>query len=142
MGSDEVNRPRIQSIRETAVAIQDLTRDKPERAFEAVGGEVPPEVTGEVISPVWPQPESRPESLEIRVLRHLDASPLGKAELSIALGHKEISGQLNKVIRVLLGDQIIEYTIPEKPNSRMQKYRLTEKGKVHLASMKAKGEKR
>jgi len=39
---------------------------------------------------------------------------------------------LNKVIRVLLGDQTIEYAIPHKPNSRMQRYRLTAKGKAIL----------
>jgi ATP-dependent DNA helicase RecG len=143
---DMIKRCRDAGLPEPEFALTDgfvtTIRRKPERAFEAVGGEVTPEVTGEVISPVWPQPESRPESLEIRVLRHLSASPLGKAELSTRLGHKEISGQLNKVIRVLLGDQTIEYTIPEKPNSRMQKYRLTEKGKAHLKGMKAKGEKK
>jgi len=107
-------------------------RRKPGRAFEAVGGEV----TGEVESPPESRPESqpelRPESLEVRVLRLLTASPLSKAELSAGLGQKEISGQLNKVIRVLLGDQTIEYTIPDKPNSRMQRYRLTAKGKAIL----------
>jgi predicted transcriptional regulator len=33
-------------------------------------------------------------------------------------------------------------TIPEKPKSSRQKYRLTEKGKTYLKGMKAKGEKR
>ena len=60
-------------------------------------------------------------------------SPLSKAELAAGLGHKEISGQLNKVVRVLLGDQTIEHTIPDKPNSRMQRYRITAKGKALLA---------
>jgi ATP-dependent DNA helicase RecG len=77
----------------------------------------------------------------MRVLSHLTTAPLSKDALSAALVHKEISGQLNKVIRVLLGDQTIEYTIPEKPNSRMQKYRLTEKGKALLKGTKAKEEK-
>jgi len=72
--------------------------------------------------------------LEIRVLRLLVAGPLGKAELSAGLGQKEVSGQLNKVVRVLLADQAIEYTIPDKPNSRMQRYRLTTKGRAWLDS--------
>ncbi|MDO8804014.1 MAG: transcriptional regulator, partial [Elusimicrobiota bacterium] len=78
-------------------------------------------------------PESQPESLEIRVLRQLMAAPLGKAELSARLGQKEISGQLNKVIRVLLGNQTIEMALPDKPNSRLQKYRLTDAGRALLA---------
>lgn len=78
--------------------------------------------------------------MEIRVLRYLTASPLSKAELSARLGQKEISGQLNKVIRVLLGDQTVEYTLPDKPNSRLQKYRLTAKGKALLATLAQNGE--
>ena len=27
---------------------------------------------------------------------------------------------------------LIEYAIPDKPNSRLQKYRLTERGRTHL----------
>ena len=77
-------------------------------------------------------PESQPESLEVRVLRLLESEPLSKAGLSAGLGQKEVSGQLNKVVRVLLTDRTIEYTIPDKPNSRMQKYRLTAKGKALL----------
>ncbi|MDV2481931.1 DUF4062 domain-containing protein [Methanoculleus sp. Wushi-C6] len=79
------------------------------------------------------QPESRPESLEKRVLLLLAVATRSKAELSRGLGQKEISGQLNKVVRQLLDDLMIEYTIPEKPGSRHQKYRLTEKGRAALA---------
>lgn len=76
------------------------------------------------------QPESRPESLELRVLELLRSGAFSKAELSAGLGQKEVSGQLNKVIRLLLAEQSIEFTIPDKPNSRLQKYRLTAKGKT------------
>jgi predicted HTH transcriptional regulator len=79
------------------------------------------------------QPESQPESLETRVLRLLEDEPKSKAELSRGLGQKEISGQLNKVVRQLLADRTIEYTIPEKPSSRHQKYRLTGQGQAALA---------
>ena len=73
------------------------------------------------------QPESQPESLSDNVLRVLVKGPLSKAEISKLLGQKEISGQLNTVIRNLRQHGLIEYTIPEKPNSRFQKYRLKNK---------------
>jgi len=95
------------------------------RSIEQVGDQVADEVTGEV----WLQPESQPESLEMRVLSLLSNGPMAKSALSTGLGQKEVSGQLNKVIRRLLANKTIEYTMPEKPNSRLQKYRLTPKGK-------------
>jgi len=61
------------------------------------------------------------------VLTLLADAPMSKSDLSAKLEQKEISGQLNRVIRMLLADKIIEYTIPEKPNSRLQKYRLSAK---------------
>ena len=76
------------------------------------------------------QPESEPESLVDRVLRQLVNGPMSKADLSKGLGQKAISGPLNKVIRLLLAGGSIEYTIPEKPRSRLQMYRLTDKGKA------------
>ena len=82
------------------------------------------------------QPESRPDSLDQRVLALLMQQAMGKAEISVSLGQKEISGQLNKVIRALMDQALIEYTLPDKPNSRLQKYRLT------LAGQGAEGTRR
>jgi ATP-dependent DNA helicase RecG len=82
------------------------------------------------------RPESQPESLERRVLGLLADGPLSKSELSSRLGQKEVSGHLNQVIRVLLADQTVEYTRPEKPTSRLQKYRLTDKGAALLTKVR------
>ncbi len=71
------------------------------------------------------QPELQPESLESRVLQLLATKSASKAEISTLLGQKEVSGQLNKVIRELIAAKRIEYTIPNKPNSRLQQYRIS-----------------
>lgn len=49
---------------------------------------------------------------------------MGKRDISAALGQKEVSGQLNKVIRTLVANGLLEATIPDKINSRFQQYRL------------------
>ena len=85
------------------------------------------------------QPESRPESLETRILALLRAGPLSKAQISAGLGQKGVSGQLNKIIRTLLADQNLEYTLPDKPSSRLQKYRITEAGRRHLLATESQG---
>jgi ATP-dependent DNA helicase RecG len=69
------------------------------------------------------RPESRPESLEGPILSLLESGPLSKSELSHLLGHKHISGGLKKNLTSLLKQKKISYTIPEKPNSRLQKYK-------------------
>ena len=65
---------------------------------------------------------------------------MSKSELSGKLGQKEVSGQLNKIVRELLADQMIEKTIPDKPTSRLQKYRLTDKGRAIIANLKSSDE--
>ena len=70
-----------------------------------------------------------------RALRLLAAGPKSKADLSRNLGQKEVSGQLNKVVRQLLAEGMIEYTVPDKPRSRLQKYRVTAKGMDAVAKL-------
>jgi predicted HTH transcriptional regulator len=90
------------------------------------------------------RPKSRPESelesqLAAKVLDILIEKEAGKAELAAGLGHKTISGELKKQIRNLMGLGYIEMTIPEKPTSSKQKYRLTPKGRAFLAKEAAGG---
>ena len=84
---------------------------------------------------ILPKAGSQPESisLEARVLALLaSAGPMSKSALSAALGQKEVSGHLNQLMRRLVADQWVAYTIPNKPQSRLQKYRLTAEGRVRL----------
>jgi ATP-dependent DNA helicase RecG len=67
--------------------------------------------------------------VESQVLAALLTGPLGKTELARALGRNRPSGQLHEAVRRLVQRGAITPTIPEKPNSRLQKYRLTAAGK-------------
>ena len=90
--------------------------------------------TQEAESGAESQPESQPESLERRVLRCLLAGALNKTGISRALGQRSISGPLNQAVRQLLARGLIEYTLPGKPSSRLQQYRLTAAGRAQLNS--------
>lgn len=50
-------------------------------------------------------------------------APKGRAEIATVLGHKSITGALRQAIGDLMAAGLVEYTLPEKPNSRLQKYR-------------------
>ena len=71
-------------------------------------------------------------SLFVRITSILADQVLSSGDITAALGKEYYSGHLRRIIKMLLSDGIIEYTIPEKPRSRLQKYRLTEKGRQML----------
>lgn len=68
------------------------------------------------------------------MLLALSDTPLSAAELMHLLGLETKTGAFKRTIKELLQQALIEYTFPDKPTSRLQKYRLTENGKAHLAS--------
>lgn len=76
--------------------------------------------------------ESEAESPQRRLLVALSATPLSKVELARQLGQATVSGALNRLVRRMLDAGLIEYTLPAKPNSRLQQYRLTAAGRAHL----------
>ena len=83
--------------------------------------------------------ESRLESkLAAKIALQLGTQPSGKAELARALGHTTVSGELHKQIRRLLDLSLIEMTVPDKPQSRLQRYRLTQKGRQLFDQLEGK----
>jgi ATP-dependent DNA helicase RecG len=71
--------------------------------------------------------ETEAESLQQKVTNVLVQDALSKSEIANKIGLKSVTGYLNRTIRSMLDRGSIVYTIPEKPNSRLQKYRLKKK---------------
>jgi ATP-dependent DNA helicase RecG len=80
--------------------------------------------------------ESGVESLTEKAVRLLVSGPKLKSEIAQGLGKPKVSGQIHRLVTRLLADSLVERTIPEKPNSRLQKYRLTTKSKTQLQAGK------
>lgn len=92
------------------------------------------------------RPESRPEwepdSMHYRIMQAIHSAPLSRSEIAKVLGHRSVSGAAKSALAEIMDIRFMEYTIPDKPNSRLQQYRLTEKGRAWLVTQKRKGKAR
>jgi ATP-dependent DNA helicase RecG len=75
------------------------------------------------------QSGAQPGAQSKELLEALVSGALSSAELTAVLGLKSKTGAFKRSIRELVERELIEYTIPDKPKSRLQKYRLTTKGR-------------
>lgn len=93
---------------------------RPGRALEAVTGDVTPPVTPEVAPPVTPE-----------VLRLLGAlnGEMSRAELMARLGLKDEKHVREHYLQAAMAQGLIEMTRPDAPQSRLQRYRMTTKGR-------------
>ena len=62
------------------------------------------------------------------VLRALEHASLSRKELFAAIGMTPDFRAFKRNVEPLINDGYIEMTLPDKPNSKLQKYRLTERG--------------
>jgi ATP-dependent DNA helicase RecG len=70
------------------------------------------------------------------ILQSLCDRPLSANELAEILRLENKTGAFKRTIKDLLDRDFVEYTIPDKPTSRLQKYRLPNKGRAWLAEAK------
>lgn len=99
---------------------------RPAARFEKVGKTAKAGAQPE--SSTSPVPEQY-QSLSTRLISLLKDGPLPVSELSRRLGQKRVSGHLKNTLGQMLSAGTVEFTVPDKPNSRLQRYRLTEKGR-------------
>lgn len=84
------------------------------------------EVVGEVVGEV-------DLSICEKILISIGSGEKSTSDITQQYGWSRVYGGLSRSLKNLMADGIIEYTIPEKPRSRLQKYRLTPKGRQMLA---------
>ena len=70
------------------------------------------------------------------VLKLLKNKTLPRKEIFAAIGMNGDSRSFKRHIEPLIEMGLIEMTVPDKPNSRLQKYRLTETGKATIKRSK------
>ena len=80
----------------------------------------------------WAQSGAQSGAQSASILSVLANTTLSASELTAALGLETKTGAFKRAIKWLLERHLIEYTLPEKPNSRLQKYRLSAKGRALL----------
>ncbi len=71
---------------------------------------------------------------QLAALKVLETKNLSRKEVFSAIGINGDSRSFKRNIGPLLTEGLIEMTVPDKPNSRLQKYRLTPKGKAVIGS--------
>ena len=90
------------------------------------GGQVEVQVEAQVEVQVGAQ-------VDMDILRVCALQSRSSREIAVALGHKQLSGNIRRALPRLKDTGLLEYTIPDKPQSRLQKYRLTAAGKALLS---------
>ena len=78
--------------------------------------------------------------IESRIIEICSESPKSTPELLQALGYKNRTGNFKRAVSHLLEMDLLEMTIPTKPRSKKQKYRLTENGQEMLDRTKGNTE--
>jgi len=80
--------------------------------------------------------ESENPTMYSKILRKVLQTPLSRKEISESLGHKQISGALNRTLTKLIDDKLVEHTIQDNKNHPDQKIRICKRGVLFLEWLK------
>ena len=98
---------------------------RPKQQWDEAGKQVTEPVTPPVTPPVGPY--------VLKLLALLaQRGPLGNDDIRQAFDLKDRRRLRETYLAPALAEGLIEYTLPDKPNSRLQQYRLTDKGRALL----------
>ena len=89
---------------------------------------VVPPVVPPVAPPVGRPSETLINEVQRKILQVLCNDILSTSELARKVGISQAKDVRRRYLRLLLDMGLVEYTIPNKPNSKLQQYRLTAKG--------------
>ena len=116
--------------------VQTLWRPKAAQTTRVAGQTAPPvEVHDGVYDGVYDGSLNRTEQSILACLKIPQATP----EIIARLGYPRRTRNYGTAMNRLLSLRFIEMTIPSKPRSKSQKYRLTQKGHAFLASLQLEG---
>ena len=91
-----------------------------------------PAVRAEAVAQEEARSGAQSGAQSVQVLRALTETTCSAKELALSLGLGSKSGSLKRTLKELLRNEYIEQTVPEKPTSRLQQYRLTAAGREAL----------
>ncbi len=89
---------------------------------------------------IYPHPEAKEiaphvtphVTPHVKRLLNVCAEPTNREQLQISLGVKDRKYFYEAYLNPALKSGLIEYTIPDKPKSKLQQYRLTESGRIYF----------
>jgi predicted HTH transcriptional regulator len=132
---DMIRRCREVGLPEPEFSLEDGFVFKLRRKVEDATGQVAGQVAGQVTGQVTGQVEQ-----EVQRLLLILKGEMSRQELQDTLALKGRDNFEKRYLKPALDSGYIEYTVPEKPQSRMQKYRLTKKWQAVLKTV-LKGKK-
>jgi predicted HTH transcriptional regulator len=125
--------PEPEFVQEGGMFVQRLRRPRPVKPKgPAPRPKVRSESRSESKARWWRQrrewrTEWGPGSVHDRIMVAIEKRPRSRLEIARTLGHQAISGALRHALDDLMRLRLVAYTIPQKPGSRFQRYRVVSK---------------